>query len=234
MVTISLLKTALCNYVHATGGGKLRSGHAHEIVAAFLGYTSQASLRHDLKVSAGASLKLMSDADLIIVDRDLITQRVEKIEDNALHDPHNTPPVLPTPKQIIDLLHGVIETQLHRAVTLEILCNDGQPWIDQMSDDLFYHLTNLLNGPMAETNCLFDEMELDTDEVIWGEENLVMIGEGDISGTSDEDRVFYGDKITFAATRTYTRCGGRCGLRDARIEADGDIDDSMYYSQEYA
>ena len=222
------LKTVLCSHVASSGGGKLRSTYAHEIVAAFLGYARLSAMQADLKAAPGAALDLLREADRLIVNRPLMDRRCIEIEDASLSAAYPKPVALPSPGVIIDLLHRGVEGWRGAPVELTVIYDEDIQWIEQVSDSLLFDLTNSLSGVMASTNAFFGEMVVEDGTVDWYATELELTGEGELYGEQDEDRAFYGDKITFSATLTFTRKGGRCGVTGGHHSASGEIDDSAY------
>lgn len=219
------LKTILCNHVAASGGGKLRATHAHEIVASFLGYPRLSAMQADLKGTSGAALDLLREAARLVVDRHLVERRCDEIEDASLSAAYPKPVVLPSSQVVIDLLHRGIEGWRGTSVELTVVQHEDIQWIEQVSDSLFYDLTNSLSGIMASTNAYFGEMVVENGKVEWCDSRLEMTGQGELYGDPDEDRLFYGDKIIFEATLSFTRKGGRCGVSGGRHSATGEVKD---------
>ncbi len=199
--------------------GKLRSGHAHEIVAAFFGYRSAAALQ----VETRYPLSNFGNAKVLIPDIPLIEKRLKTL--NGLPDG------LVGPHDVASLLSWYLKDQGHFA---------GDVWeADGLRDEIDVYLQNNilqieddLSGEMAETNAYFDELDVDEVEIESGDDVLVATASGFFNGESDPDRAFSGDKIAFTTRLAFPRVAGRIGYGEPEMETSGAVDDSDYYDVE--
>jgi hypothetical protein len=85
-----------------------------------------------------------------------------------------------------------------------------------------------LAGEIAVTNAFFDELYLDEVFPETNADGLMVTINGSLNGTSDEDRVFSGDKIIFSTLMTFDRVAGRVAFASPELETSGYVDQSYY------
>lgn len=203
---------------HATAtGGRLGSGHAHELTAAFFGYGAAAALRAE----KAFPLENVANAKVLIPDLVLMDRRRGALQDlpDDLADSEDLA------QQLIALLIG--ECDFVGAVWLT---RDLKSYIaENYLHENFSTFTDELSGEMAETNAYFDELMVDEVDVTTHVDSVVAEATGELNGEQDQDRTFMGDKITFHAIMTLPRAAGRTVYFEPVLHVSGSVDDSAYY-----
>jgi len=199
------------SYRHQTGG-HLLSGHAHELVAAFFGYGSAAALRADLVYPVSQ----LEQADILIPDLALMDARRLQLTAD-----------LPDSGALASDLCDLLRSLGHFS---------GEDWNsrdlpDQINDYVQRDpmmIEEDLNGQISLTNAYFDELYLDEVVPEPNEDALMVTINGSLNGTSDQDRVFSGDKIIFSTLMTFNRVAGRVAFSSPELETSGYVDQSYY------
>lgn len=94
----------------------------------------------------------------------------------------------------------------------------------QDSGDILTH--DGITGAMAETNAFFDEVsELNVENYAFTKDrsSFEVVLTCSVSGTSDEDKMFYGDTIDVTATASLPVLIGKYGLGDYDLDASGSV-----------
>lgn len=201
-------------------GGKLGSGHAHEIVAAYFGYGTAAALRAEPKYQLAA----LDKAAILMPDLRLMDQRVQHL--NGL------PAGLPNVDELASLLSSFLNANGYFS---------GEVWytrdLEEYIDVSFIQedpmmIEDALSGEMAMTNAFFDELYIDKVSLDVGDDVLVANVSGSLNGENDPDKPFHGDSIAFTTMITFERVAGRTGYMRPELETSGAIDGSHYYDQD--
>jgi len=200
-------------------GGKLRSGHAHELVAAYFGYGTGAALRAETTYPLAA----IEEAAVLIPDLRLMDQRRGQL--NQL--PHDLRTVDDLAADISTYLveEGYFSEKVWQTRDLSDEIN-----IRVMDDPMI--IEDALSGEIASTNAYFDELYIDEVVVDVTEDALVATLSGSLNGEQDQDRVFHGDKINFTSVKTMFRVAGRVAYQQPEFETGGSVDLSMYYDED--
>lgn len=203
----------------ALSGKKLRSGHAHELVAAYFGYGTAAALQSD----AVFPLSSLDEAEILIPDiQGMDSRRVELAQ---------LPADLPSSKDLADVISLRLEENGHFS---------GEIWdATYLSDDINGYIQrdpmvieDELAGEIATTNAYFDELYIDETDVAFHEDSLVATLTGSLNGEQDQDRASHGDKIKFTSIMTMRRVASRIGYFNPEFETGGSVDDSIYRDPE--
>lgn len=198
-------------------GGQLRSGHAHEIVAAFFGYGSGAALRDE----EDYPLTRLSDAAILIPDLKLMDRRRARLVDL----PADLVPSWDLAADIADCLReeGAFTRDVWMTRNLEAYLRD------EFMHENFSLLLDELSSETAVTNAFFDELEPEEIDLQIDEDGMVAEISGYINGENDPERAFYGDRISFTTLLTFDRVAGRNGYAVPKRETSGEVDESAYY-----
>ena len=202
-------------------GEKLRSSHAHELVAAYFGYGTAAALQADVTFH----LSSLEEAEILIPDIDGINRRRAELS--------NVPAELPDGRVIAEIISTSLEAAGHFR---------GEIWDSTyLSDDINDYIQrdpmvieNELAGEIATTNAYFDELYIEETNVESHDDSLIATLSGSLNGEQDQDRAFHGDKIKFTSIMTMRRAASRVGYFEPEFETGGSVDDSMYYDPELA
>lgn len=195
-------------------GGKLCSGHAHEVVAAYFGYPTAAALQAETRYP----LSNLGTAEILIPDAPLIEKRLKELSDL----PHG----LPTVEDIVSQVSDFLKKSGHFTGRVTTLFDEIDAHLQENSSSI----EDDLSGAIAETNAYFDEIYVEDVEGEVDAQVLSVTATGSLNGETDPDRVFHGDKIAFSIKVTLPRVAGRTAFGGAEIgEASGAVDDSDYY-----
>jgi hypothetical protein len=193
--------------------GKLQASHAHELVAAYFGYKSNAALRAE----ADYPLTELGEAKFLVPDVPLIEERRKSLD--------GLPQDLASSMEIATMLSSALKAGGHF---------NGELWLYSslpeyiMEDFLHTHdgeIQDDLSGVMAETNAYFDDPYYESAEVSDGKDDVIVNVKGTYSGESDPDRMYWGDKLDVRVTVTLYRCAGRTAFRDWDLSARGEVSD---------
>jgi hypothetical protein len=193
--------------------GKLQASYAHELVAAYFGYKSNAALRAE----ANYPLTNLGEAAVLVPDVPLMEHRRLSLA--------GLPQDLPSSMEIAATLSSALKAGGHF---------NGEVWLYSslaeyiMEDFLHRHdgqVQDDLSGVMAETNAYFDEAYYESAEVSEGADEIVIEVKGTYSGESDPERMYWGDKIDMQVTVTLYRCAGRTAFRDWDLSVRGEVND---------
>ena len=195
--------------------GKLRSGHAHELVAAYFGYKTTAALRSEEHYPLSA----LDEAYILIPDLLNMDSRREKLKDLPVDLPSNV--------------------ELARQLSTFIRENnyfDGDVWLDRdLSDPINVYIQedpmvieDALGGEMATTNAYFDELYIDECDIDVTEDGFAATLKGSLNGEQDPDKVYSGHKIAFVSHMTMERVAGRVAFSRPEFDTDGSVDDDYY------
>lgn len=201
-------------------GGKLRAGHAHQIVASYFGYGTAAALQ----LEATYPLTALNEAAILIPNITLLETRLQKLK--------GLPVNLPSADELARHLSAYLIQQGHFS---------GQVWhtrnLEQYIGEEFIQEQSMavmddLSGEMAETNAYFDELYVEETSLSEAPESVVVTVSGNLNGENDPDKPFSGDSIAFTTTVTLPRIAGRSAFETPVLDTGGAVDDKDYYDQE--
>lgn len=200
-------------------GAKLKSGHAHELVAAYFGYGTAAALQAETAYPLAA----IEEAAVLIPDLALMDRRRDQLNQ------------LPADLPSIDVLARDIS-----AFLVEGGHFSGKVWhTKDLSDEINIRvmddpmiIEDALSGEIASTNAYFDELYIDQVAIDLTDDALVATLSGSLNGEQDQDRPFHGDKINFTSVMTMFRVAGRIAYQEPDFDTGGSVDDSMYYDEQ--
>lgn len=184
---------------------KLKASHAHELIAAAFGYHTKSSLLAD------PSFEELDQCEVWIVSSETLKQRLTTLS--------GLPANLPEASYLL-------ETIIHLAKPASVKhlwSRDNLLECVELSVDRFdYDLTNLLSGPMAETNAEFGDFPTITSADL----DLHMVGgpalsiSGEYQGEQMEDRAYCGHEIRFVAQVVLRPGAGKIGydIEDIELE----------------
>lgn len=203
----------------AWSGGKLKSGHAHELVAAYFGYGTAAALQAEVAYP----LSRLEDANVLIPDVGLIDRRIKQLKD--------LPGNLPSGSVIADELSNHLKDEGHFGG--EVWRETAEDYIrDTYLNDNVSLIEDELSGVIAGTNAFFDEFYVEDVKVAHNDDSLVAVAKGQLNGETHQDRMFSGDKIAVHAVVTLPRAAGKTGFFEPELEASGAVDDEGMYDPE--
>lgn len=194
-------------------GAKLKSGHAHELVAAYFGYGTVAALQAE----AAYPVEAIEAAAVLIPNLALMDQRRAQLNQ------------LPADLQAVDDLAKDISAYL-----VEGGYFSGKVWHTRdLADEINIHaveapmiIEDALSGEIASTNAYFDELYIDEVVVDITDDALVATLSGSLNGQQDWDRAFHGNKINFTSVMTMYRVAARNAYRQPDFETGGSVDNS--------
>src|SRR5271166_2115806 len=200
-------------------GGKLGSGHAHEIVAAYFGYGTAAALRTEPKYKLAA----LAEAAILMPDLRMMDQRIQQLASL----PVGLPGVDELASKLTNFLreNGYFSGEVWRT-------RDVGEYIDVsfIQEDPML-IEDALSGEIAMTNAYFDELYVCNVDLDFGDDALIAKVSGSLNGENDPDKVFHGDSIAFTTVMTFERVVGRVGYLRPELETLGAIDESGYYDE---
>tara|TARA_Y100000815_G_scaffold264356_1_gene279910 strand:+ start:2450 stop:3166 length:717 start_codon:yes stop_codon:yes gene_type:complete len=196
-------------------GAKLKSGHAHELVAAYFGYGTAAALQAD----AAYPVDGIAAAAVLIPDLALMDRRRDEL--NQL--PADLQPVDDLAKQITAYLvdEGYFSGKVWHNRDLADEIN-----IRVVEDPMI--IGDALSGEIASTNAYFDELYIDEVAFDFTDDALVATLSGSLNGVHDWDRAFHGNKINFTSEMTMYRVAARMAYQQPDFETNGSVDNSHY------
>ena len=193
---------------------KLKASHARELIAAFFGYKSHASLMAD----NAYPIAKIDEAYIFIPDLGLMEERRSKLKG------------LPS-----DLASSMeIATLVSNKLTSEALCG-GDIWLystfegyiaEVLLPDNVSEIDDQLSGVMVETNAgfydapYFDDVVLDDRK-----DELIVIAKAQYKGESMDDKPFCGDTLDITVKLTFPRATGKRCFLDYELEVGGSIND---------
>jgi hypothetical protein len=200
-------------------GGKLGSGHAHEIVAAYFGYGTAAALRTEPKYNLAA----LAEAAILMPDLRRMDQRIQQLT----RLPVGLPGVDEFASKLTSFLRG------HGYFSGEVW---GTRNLAEYIDVSFIQedpvmIEDALSGQIAMTNAYFDELDVHNVDLHFGDDSLTANVSGSLNGVNDPDKAFHGDSIAFTTVMTFERVAGRVGYLWPELETSGTIDDSGFYDE---
>jgi hypothetical protein len=208
-----LLSEFIRSFVLTTTSAKIKASHARELVAAFFGYKSHAALLAEKRFPVNDLVK----AEVLVPDVPLIASRRDQL--NGLVS--SIPPSMALARAMSDHLTG--QKRFFGKVWLYESLEEYVREVLLHDEDA--HIMDELSGVMAETNAYFDEAYYESADV-QSEDDLVRIEvSGQYSGESDEDRMFFGDKIDMSVCVELYRVAGRVAFRKPDISATGFVND---------
>jgi hypothetical protein len=197
-------------------GRTLGSGHAHELVAAYLGYGSAAALRAD----GTSAYDDLDEAAVLVPGIALLEARHARILGSA--------PDAPPPAEVARAITDFLVARGHFSGTAW-LERDPADRIREMIDDDPSLILDDVADTMAETNAYFDEVDVGAVTMSRDDDGTLRFGvSGAVSGENDPDRSYFGDRILFGTTVTLHPAAGRIGFAEPEWETGGDVDKSYH------
>lgn len=196
-----------------TGVEKLKSSHAHELVAAYFGYKSRASMLADAAYPLGA----LGEAAVLCPDIRLMDARRPQLD--------GLPASLASSRDIASYLCDFLKAEGLFA---------GEVWLYEDLEHYImevylpahdYLILDELSGVMAETNAQFDEPYYEDAIVNDAGDAFIIDVTGTYYGSNDPDKPFSGDQIDMKITVTLPRVSGRTAFGEPDLDAGGAIND---------
>jgi len=200
-------------------GKRLGSGHAHEIVAAYLGYPTAAALQAERRFP----LTEMAEAEILIPDLRLMDGRVRQIQKDLVGPPDVNGFASVLGAFLVASGHFTGEVWLARDLSDEV--ND---YVQRNPSEI----EEALSGEMASTNAYFDEIYIDGYDFRPSPDALVVTVSGSMDGENDPDKAYHGDKILFTSELTFERVAGRIAYARPEFDTSGGIDTEGMYDYE--
>lgn len=211
----------LRNSVLTSPETKFKASHSREIVAAFFGYKSHASLLADTEFSVNK----VSEAAILVPDVPMIEKRRTDLDE--------LPVDLPSSKEFASLICDELKNAGIFTGNIWLYESFENYIMEQLLHEEDGRVMDELSGVMAETNAIFDLMPEYENATITedGDETMVSV-DGTYEGTTDEDKPFSGDKIAMTVQVRFRRVAGHNGFLNYEISANGAVDDEGYYDEE--
>jgi hypothetical protein len=190
--------------------GKLGSGHAHEIVAAYFGYGSAAALQAERQYL----LSSLDQAEFLIPDLGQLRRRIPQL--TGL--PQGLPGAPELAEQITEFLTdrrlfpGAVWQRDNLEDSINIFIQENASLVEDG-----------LSGEIAETNAYFDDLNIDEVDCSFRNDALVAELSGKLNGENDPDRPYSGTSIVFTSLVTFPRVAGRFGYGSPEVETSGSI-----------
>eukprot|EP00747_Dinoflagellata_sp_TGD_P092784 gnl/TRDRNA2_/TRDRNA2_165523_c0_seq2.p1 gnl/TRDRNA2_/TRDRNA2_165523_c0~~gnl/TRDRNA2_/TRDRNA2_165523_c0_seq2.p1 ORF type:complete len:219 (+),score=9.83 gnl/TRDRNA2_/TRDRNA2_165523_c0_seq2:168-824(+) len=196
-------------------GDKLKASHAHEIVAACMGYKSRAALLAESQWP----LSDMNEAEVLIPHVELIKQRLDELKGLPAGLVDTLPPL-----KIAKELSNFLKNERHFS---------GQLWLSESLAEyieaVYLYDNSLLiedelSGVIAGTNASFSDMP-DCEEIVLKEldEGVSVIVNGVLTGDPIDNKVYCGHEIGFRMDMFLPRVSGCVGFLAPEIEVGGAI-----------
>ncbi len=204
-------------HYNAITGGRLSSGHAHELVAAFFGYPTAAALQAEQT----CPLDELPKAEVLIPN--LATLEARRLGIASL----------PVNLADADAIATLLEEFLVSSGSFT-----GDVWhtwnLKEYVDTHFMQpnanmIEDALSSEIGLTNAFFDELNVEDVDILRHTDGLTAVVTGSLNGDSDPDRAFHGDKIAFTTHIVLDLVAGRIGFAKPEVTTDGAVDDSRYY-----
>lgn len=184
-----------------------------EAIAATFGYDSFSDILSDENFTN----ENLSQLKYIVYDSTELLGRLKNIileEDEEDYDEN----------WLFEHIQEVIEKKIKIRITNEDSVAEYIQEEIQDSDDILTH--DGITGAMAETNAFFDEVsELNVENYAFTKDrsSFEVVLTCSVSGTSDEDKMFFGDTIDVTATASLPVLIGKYGLGDYELDASGSV-----------
>lgn len=187
-----------------------------EAISATFGYNSFSDILSDENFTN----EKLSQLKYIVYDSTELLERLKNILINEDEEDYEENWLFEHIQEVID-------------ATIKIRITDEDSVIEyiqeeiQDSGDILTH--DGITGAMAETNAFFDEVsELNVENYTFTEDHssFEVVLTGSVSGTSDEDRMFYGDTIDVTATARLPVLIGKYGLGGYELDIQGSVSHS--------
>lgn len=217
-MSIDLVKScsdALRTFVaQESPGSKLKASHAHELVAAILGFKSRAALRADTRFN----INNLSSAEFFVPDVELVESRRQCLSGF----PQTAPTSEDLCRHVVDHLAaaGISAAETHFSNSL------GDFIVEHLLIDRDPEVMDCLSGPMAMTNADFDTYpDYDTEPVVAiGPTSTEITVAGRLSGTPSPEKVFSGDSILLKVEVRLDHKAGSRVFSTGDISASGEVD----------
>jgi hypothetical protein len=195
-----------------TQGVKLKATHARELVAAFFGYKSHASLLAETNYL----LSKLAEAQVLVPDIPLMRER-----SRGLGLPAGLNQIKHLAAELVQCL------KQGRLFASEVWLYDS---MEGYATDILVHeheasVLDMLSGVMAETNAYYNELYCYEAEVADNSDGVTITVTGQYNGSNDPDRAFCGDQIDLKIVIKMDRVAGRTAFGDYSISASGEVND---------
>ena len=206
----------LRSHVKSKYSQKLKASHAHELVAAFFGYKSNASLLADEEFP----LTALSSANVLVPNIELMELRVKDLK--------GFPSIRCSEEMLAEAVSEFLIGDAHYAGEVW-LCSSLQDYVtDVLLFEKDWRIMDLLSGVMAETNAEFSSFPQYEGAVVEEDDDVVQVTvQGIYDGEQLDDKPYSGDTISFEVTVTLSRVAGRCGFH-YHIDATGSVDEEFW------
>lgn len=202
--------------------GKLRSCHAHEIVAAYFGYNTAAALQADGKYP----LANLDEAEILIPDLRAMDKRVQQLS--------GLPAGIPTVDELASKITGFLRGKDYFLGNVWMTRDLDEYIDDSFAEDHGMTIEDDLSSEMAVTNAYFDEVYVEEVNLSLGVDTLVANVSGSLNGENDPDLVYHGDSINFRTVMTFQRVAGRVAFLRPELKTSGAVDLSAFDGEDTA
>ena len=193
--------------------GKLKASHARELVAAFFGYKSHATLIAEKTYP----LDKLEEAAILVPDIPLIEQRRSRLSD--------LPNDVPLSLELAKMLSAYLQDEGHFNGNVWLYDSLESYVVEVLIHDCDSMLSDELSGVMAETNASFFMPYFDEAEIEDSGDDLIVIATGKYEGEPLDDKPFCGDTIDATVHITLPRIAGKRGFLDFDFTAGGSVND---------
>lgn len=202
---------------HSNRTGKLKASHARELVAAFFGYKSHASLNFEKKYL----LDNLEEARILVPDIPLINHRIRCLK-GLPDDPF-------LPKDMASRIGEFLSDEGYFGGNIWLYDRLETYIMEVMLIDNDSRVMDELSGVMAKTNVEYDAFPYyENTEIKDAQDFLEITVSGTIQGTQMDNKPFCGDIIDIVAKVFLPRIAGKRGFMDFRIEVEGAVNDDWH------
>ena len=191
-------------------GNKLKPTHARELIAAYFGYKSHASLLFDKEYNIQALL----ECDILAPDLLLFNNRRQQLQD--------LPGDLDNTYELAQSISNHLKNE--SGFKGKVLLNESLElcFIEDFIPNHTSDFDDQLSGIMADMNAEFDDFPYVESAVCEDNgSNVILTTEGTYEGTPFDDKPYSGHKINFTATLSLRRIATRRGFSKDEFEING-------------
>jgi hypothetical protein len=198
----------------------LKASHARELVAAFFGYKSHASLLAETRYSVDE----IGEAEVLVPDVKLMEQRRACL--NGL------PSDLSESRWLAEEIGEFLSEEGYFSGEIWACDSDLATYMleDYLPNNVDGDLDNYLSVEIAGTNAYFDEPYYDTANVEHLADMVKVTVPGQYNGSHDfeSDRMFSGDTIDMVIVVELPRVAGHVGFAKPEVEVTGEVNTDYY------